>query len=192
METHAEQFCVGSRFREVADGPLAVELGDAAELRHHEVDELVAIVVEPHRQAATEVHRGESPCDRAVHESLVLVDHQLAQVAGACAHEQVLVAVVVEVGPRTTVRIRLRPVLPRERVATGLMERAVAHVQEQARLLPVIAREDVEVGVAVQVAPGGAVAFACASNVGRLRYVGECDLCIRCEWRSEADRRGER
>ena len=177
VEPNTEQLRLGSRLHEMARRPLPVQLGNAAELRHDEVLETVAVVVEPDRQASAEVDRRQPALLRTIDQPLVLVHEQLAQVAGAGADQQVLVAVAVEVRPGAAVRVGFGLVAPDEDLRSGLEERAVAAVEPQAWPLPMVAGEDIWIAVAVQVPPRGAVAFAHEVDPRRARDVGEGDLC---------------
>jgi hypothetical protein len=66
--------------------------------------------------------------------ALILVYEELARVAGADGHHQVLVTVVVEVGPGSAVSIGTRAVGPIRGLCRDVAEAAVAQVMKQARL----------------------------------------------------------
>ncbi len=117
----------------------------------------------------------------------MFVHKQLTQVAGAGADQQVLVAVIVEIRPGPAMRVGVRPVAPRQDLRPRFKERAVAHVEVQARLLTVVAREYIRVTVAVQVAPRRAVAFTGVIDAGGGRNIGEGDLCLRAAQDAEGD-----
>ena len=75
------------------------QLGDAAVLRDHHIQQVVVVIVEPHGQATAEVGEVEPGPDRAVDQPLVFIHQKLTEIAGAGADHQILVAVVVEIGP---------------------------------------------------------------------------------------------
>ena len=123
VEIRADELCRAGHVRKGAVGTLVVQLRAAVELRHHEIEQLVAVVVEPHRLASAQVRRRQPLLRRAVDQALVLVVEQLFRVAGAGADEQVLVAVVVDVGERPAVRVGVLVNAPGQDLRCNLVER---------------------------------------------------------------------
>ncbi len=189
MKVRTQQLCGAGRFREAAGRILMEQLGDATVLGHDHIQPMVVVIVEPHRQASVAIGDIESILRRAIDQLAILVDEKLTRVAGAGGNHQVLVTVVVEVGPRAAVSVGIRTVHPIRDLRGDIAEGAVPEVQEQAGLGAVIARKQVGVPIAVQIAPGRTVAFAAVRDPGRVRDVGECDLCRR-ERRAQSERNG--
>ena len=61
----------------------------------------------------------EPGANRAIDQALMLVDEELAEIAGAGADRQVLVAVIVEIGPARAMGVRSQVVDPDLGVATS-------------------------------------------------------------------------
>ena len=100
------------RVGEGAVGELVEQLGDTAVLRDDHIEQVILVIVEPHRQSSAEVRLAQTQRHGQVDQPLILVDEELAEITGAGADHQVLVAVVVVVRPGRAVGVGVRAVLP--------------------------------------------------------------------------------
>ena len=105
-----------------------------------------------------------------------VVDQELRGSLRSQGHEQVLIAVIVEIGPGTAVLIAGGKLLPYVHGVVSVLKSPVAEIQVKTARPAMVADEQIRQPIAVVVAPGSPVCLAGVVDSGPGGDVGELNI----------------
>ena len=155
---------------------VGVDLRDARVLSDDGIQPPVMVVVVPDRQTATHFRERDVVLLRLLAQGSVEVDQELVLVVDTGGDQEVLIAVIVEVGEGTPVRISALPIAEGVDRAADIGEGAVAVVAVQTGPIAVIADEQINKSVVVDISPGRAVRLRQRRGATGRPGIGKADL----------------